>query len=54
MVVPNQESARSGIVKIGLNEIALIFLIIVPFVYLMTKRMLDVEDRLTEKKEEEK
>lgn len=43
MVVLDQENVRSGVMKIGINEIAIIILIASPFIYLMTNRTIRCE-----------
>lgn len=43
VVVLDQENVRSGIMKIGLNEIAIIVFIASPFIYLMTNRTIRCE-----------
>ena len=45
MVALNQGSVRN-IMKIGLNEVAIIILIILPFVYLMTNRNIKCKRKL--------
>lgn len=45
MVVLDQGSVRSGIMKIGINEVAIIILIILPFVYLMTNKTIRCEKK---------
>lgn len=46
MVALSQENVRNGIMKIGLNEIALLTIIISPFIYLMTEKNIRCERKL--------